>query len=604
MKIFTKFLSIIIFFYTSYISLNFTNLNYSQKKFRYKNIVKNIENSSINNNNFIKNIHISFIGFFLGFIINIYPVNSYITINNEELLDKINHSSIRVVKIQYNLLSANIIDYNKNIYTIYLLPNEKYLDNFINILHKKRIKFYIQTRKEYQNITEFILDNIGFLFLLIYYFIILFDTINLFNNFKHINKSYLVKNKNNIFFKDIAGYNEIKKNLFDILDYQKYILNNKDLGIRNLKGILFYGYPGTGKTLFAQALSNESNYNFFYISGSEIEDKFIGLGASKIRNLFIEAKQLEPSIIFIDELDSIGKKRNYNNDQTLIQLLTEMDGFNTNNNIIVIGATNRLESLDNALLRRFDRKIEFTVPDLNDRIEILQLKMKNKDIFSKVNLNKIAELTKKFTPADINNLINETLIKMIKLNKNYIEDEDIISLYNKIKKSTPKNINKIIGETIITFILETDNIIQIDINSISKIKLNDKIENKEYLINKITVLLGGLIFDKIESKEDYIENKDIFIEINKITKKIITTEGLSEKIGFRYIDNYNLVSNYLKNEIEIEYNNIYNKQYLLAFSLINKNLNICYLLRDKLKICKNLNENKLIQFFLKNKLVK
>lgn len=225
-------------------------------------------------------------------------------------------------------------------------------------------------------------------------------------------------------FADVAGAEEEKEDLSEVIDFLKNPKKYKDLGAKIPRGILMVGPPGTGKTLLARAVAGESNVPFFSISGSEFVEMFVGVGAARVRDLFKEAKEKAPSIIFIDEIDAIGKKRSPGiggghdeREQTLNQILTEMDGFDNETNVIILAATNRADVLDKALLRpgRFDRKVTIRLPNLEDRVKILEVHVRDKPMAKDVDLRKIAGATVGFSGADIANLVNEAAILAGKL---------------------------------------------------------------------------------------------------------------------------------------------------------------------------------------------
>lgn len=225
--------------------------------------------------------------------------------------------------------------------------------------------------------------------------------------------------KDKITFHDVAGSHEEKEDLAEVVDFLKNPKKFLELGAKIPRGILMVGPPGTGKTLLARAVAGESNVPFFSISGSEFVEMFVGVGASRVRDLFKEAKERAPSIIFIDEIDAIGKKRSPGiggghdeREQTLNQILTEMDGFENDTSVIILAATNRADVLDKALLRpgRFDRKVTINLPNLEDRIKILEVHAKGKPLAKDIDMRKIASSTVGFAGADLGNLLNESAI--------------------------------------------------------------------------------------------------------------------------------------------------------------------------------------------------
>ena len=242
-------------------------------------------------------------------------------------------------------------------------------------------------------------------------------------------------------FKDVAGAKEAKEELEEVVDFLKNPKRFTDMGAKIPKGVLLMGAPGTGKTLLAKAVAGEANVPFFHMSGSEFVEMFVGVGASRVRDLFNKAKKAAPAIVFIDEIDAVGRKRGSGlggshdeREQTLNQILVEMDGFDPNIGVIVVAATNRPDVLDPALLRpgRFDRRVVIDKPDINDRLEILQVHAKDKPIAKDVTLQQLAERTPGFTGADLANLLNEAAILAVRRNKKQIEERDVLDSIDKV----------------------------------------------------------------------------------------------------------------------------------------------------------------------------
>ncbi len=247
--------------------------------------------------------------------------------------------------------------------------------------------------------------------------------------------------KNKKTFKDVAGAKEAKEELEEIVDFLKNPKRFTDLGAKIPKGVLLMGAPGTGKTLIAKAVAGEANVPFFHISGSEFVEMFVGVGASRVRDLFARAKKAAPAIVFIDEIDAVGRKRGAGlggshdeREQTLNQILVEMDGFDPNLGVIVIAATNRPDVLDSALLRpgRFDRRVVIDLPDIADREEILKVHAQGKPIVKTVSLRNIAERTPGFSGADLANLLNEAAILTVRRNKKEVGEREILESIEKV----------------------------------------------------------------------------------------------------------------------------------------------------------------------------
>ena len=242
-----------------------------------------------------------------------------------------------------------------------------------------------------------------------------------------------VKSSEGIRFHDVAGEDEAKENLSEIVEYLHNPARYKEIGASMPKGILLVGPPGTGKTMLAKAVAGEANVPFFSMSGSEFVEMFVGMGASKVRDLFQQAKEKAPCIVFIDEIDAIGKKRdgqiggNDEREQTLNQLLTEMDGFEDNTGVIILAATNRPESLDPALLRpgRFDRRVPVELPDLKGREDILKVHAKKIKVGDNVDYNKVARMASGASGAELANIVNEAALRAVRDNRKFVTQEDL-----------------------------------------------------------------------------------------------------------------------------------------------------------------------------------
>ena len=247
------------------------------------------------------------------------------------------------------------------------------------------------------------------------------------------NAKVYVKSSNGIKFTDVAGEDEAKENLTEIVEYLHDPEKYKEIGASMPKGILLVGPPGTGKTMLAKAVAGEANVPFFSMSGSEFVEMFVGMGASKVRDLFKQAKEKAPCIVFIDEIDAIGKKRdgqvggNDEREQTLNQLLTEMDGFEGNNGVIILAATNRPESLDPALLRpgRFDRRVPVELPDLKGREEILKVHARKIKVADNVDFNKIARMASGASGAELANIVNEAALRVVRDGRKFATQADL-----------------------------------------------------------------------------------------------------------------------------------------------------------------------------------
>ena len=366
--------------------------------------------------------------------------------------------------------------------------------------------------------------------------------------------------KTKVRFDDVAGLEEEKGELIEIVDFLKRPEKYTKMGARVPKGILLYGKPGTGKTLIAKAIAGEADVPFISMSGSEFIEMFAGLGASRVRKLFERARKLAPCIVFIDEIDAIGSRRTSNNgaesenNQTLNQLLVEMDGFGSEETIIVLAATNRPEMLDKALLRpgRFDRQITIPNPDLKGRLEILKIHSKDKKLADDVNLESIAEDTAGFTGAELENILNEAAIVATKAKHEEIENDDIEEAVKKVTVGLEKK-DRVIsdkdkrltayheaGHAVVSRYLPTQtNVKEVSIiprgvaGGYTMYKSN---EDKYYISKtemqeKLIALLGGRAAERLVL-DDISTGASNDIEVaTQIARDMVTKYGMSDRLG-------------------------------------------------------------------------
>lgn len=364
-----------------------------------------------------------------------------------------------------------------------------------------------------------------------------------------------------IMFSDVAGAEEAKEEFIEVVDFLKNPKKFLDIGARIPRGVLIVGAPGTGKTLLARAVAGEANVPFFYISGSEFVEMFVGVGASRVRDLFNMAKKFVPSIVFIDEIDAVGRQRGAGlggghdeREQTLNQILVEMDGFDRDTNIIVVAATNRPDILDPALLRpgRFDRRIMIDIPDINDREAILKLHAIDKPLSAEVDLRRVAERTPGFSGADLANVINEAAILTARQDKKIIEQE---SLYHSIEKVLlgPERRSHILsqkekeiaayheaGHALVAGVLpHSDPVHKISIVSrgraagyTMKLPIEDRhLYSKNQFLADLAVLMGGYAAEKIVFKELTTGAADDLKKATDLARQLVTEYGMSEKFG-------------------------------------------------------------------------
>ena len=375
------------------------------------------------------------------------------------------------------------------------------------------------------------------------------------------NRARMVE-KCNVKFTDIAGAEEEKEETREIVEFLKDPAKFKALGARIPKGVLLVGNPGTGKTLLAKAVAGESNVPFFSISGSDFVELYVGVGASRVRDLFETAKKNAPCIVFIDEIDAVGRQRgaglgggNDEREQTLNQLLVEMDGFDSNQGIIILAATNRADVLDPALMRpgRFDRQIYVNVPDVRGREGIIKIHAKNKPIEEGVNFKDIARLTSGFTGADIENFLNEAAILAARDGRLTITMEDITEGINKVimgpqKKSrlVTENDRKLTayhesGHAIIAKFMDCgDTVHEVSIiprgmaGGYTNIRPSD--DDSHYSLNKlnnrICMMMGGRIAEEIVFKDVTAGASSDIQRATELARKMVVEWGMSEKLGF------------------------------------------------------------------------
>ena len=372
--------------------------------------------------------------------------------------------------------------------------------------------------------------------------------------------------KNKVTFADVAGAEEEKEELQEIVDFLKNPKKYSDLGAKMPRGIMLVGAPGTGKTLLAKAVAGEASVPFFSISGSDFVEMFVGVGASRVRDLFDNAKKRAPSIIFIDEIDAVGRHRGAGlggghdeREQTLNQLLVEMDGFGPNEGVIVMAATNRPDILDPALLRpgRFDRRVVVMSPDLIGREAILQVHARNKPLAADVDLSNIAKITPGFTGADLANLLNEAALLTARRGGKEIENSDITEAVFKITIG-PEKKSRIISdeERRLTAFHESGHAIVIRVAStrerVERVSIipaggaggytafkpeeDMYFQTKSQLITKIMIALGGRAAEELTFGELSTGASQDLQQCNKIARNMVTNYGMSERLGNFVVD--------------------------------------------------------------------
>ncbi len=438
--------------------------------------------------------------------------------------------------------------------------------NFISKLEKQNVDINVKSKANselFPGLVGPIVVLLAFLLLIMLFFKTMQSGASQAMSFLKSKARLNMDNKVKITFKDVAGIDEERQELEEIVDFlmngEKYV----SLGAKIPKGVLLIGPPGTGKTLMAKAVAGEAKVPFFSISGSDFVELYVGVGASRVRDLFEQAKKHAPCIVFIDEIDAVGRQRGAGmggghdeREQTLNQLLVEMDGFDENTNIIVIAATNRPDILDNALLRpgRFDRQIVVNTPDVKGREEILRVHAKNKPLTEDVDLKVLAKRTPGFTGADLQNLLNEAALYAARLGKKEISmaeidvsiDKVIAGIEKKSKVMTDEDKEIIayheVGHALLLKLLKTDEVLH-KVSIIPrgfalgltwhKPKDESVFVKKSAFISRIAMALGGRAAEEIIFGKDSITTgaSNDLQKSTETARKMVTQWGMSEKLG-------------------------------------------------------------------------
>jgi len=371
-------------------------------------------------------------------------------------------------------------------------------------------------------------------------------------------------------FADVAGCDGAKEELVEVVDFLKNTSRYSELGAKIPKGALLVGPPGTGKTLLAKAVAGEAGVPFFSVSAAEFVEIFAGIGASRVRDLFAEAKKSAPCIIFIDEIDAVGRQRsagfgqgNDEREQTVNQLLTEMDGFEANNGVVVLAATNRADILDQALVRpgRFDRRIQVDPPDVQGRTEILKVHAQDKSLAPGVDLSAIARQTPGMSGADLSNLLNEGAIVAARKNKAEIDQDDIANALERIsigleKKDAVMSEKKKrlvayheAGHALLGALMKDFDVVAkisivprgpaggVTIFMPSEERLNTGLYSKEFLENRMCVALGGRLAEEIINGKDNVTTgaSNDFQQCTQVAQAMVMQLGMSDTVGQRIV---------------------------------------------------------------------
>ena len=475
-----------------------------------------------------------------------------------ELIKKISDGEIEKIEMTVGSTTAKIKQKNIEEEKTVILPNTQ---AFIELIQEKVAEGNnIELIQNPENIFLIITEKVFSLLptiIIIVMFVLIFKLQGLGEKGK-IYDAETTKEK--VKFDDVAGLDEEKQEMLEIVQFLKEPKKFNEMGAKVPKGVLLYGKPGTGKTLIAKAIAGEANVPFISMSGSEFIEMFAGLGASRVRKLFEKARKVAPCIVFIDEIDAIGSRRSSGsgaeteNNQTLNQLLVEMDGFDTEETIIVLAATNRPEMLDTALLRpgRFDRQITINVPDKRGREEILKIHSENKKLAENVKLETIAEDTAGLTGAELANILNEAAILATINEHEVIEQDDIEEAFKKVtiglqkasrvysEKDKKLTAYHEAGHAIVSRYLETQEPVK-EISIIPRgmaggYTMNKTNEDKNYISKtemeeRLIVLMAGRAAEKIIMNDISTGASNDFEVATKIAKDMVTVYGMSDVVG-------------------------------------------------------------------------
>ncbi len=552
----------------------------------------------------------------------------------DELITELSKDTVKNIEVTPKAnagvyyITGKLEDYSKNEeFRVNVPLSETVIEKILSYADNNEFEVKTNTNPENSSLVTILVNVVPFILLIAATFY-LFSKISGGNkNSMDFGKSRakLSEDGGRVRFTDVAGLNEEKEEVAELIDFLKNPKKFQKLGARIPKGVLLVGPPGTGKTLLAKAVAGEANVPFYYISGSDFVELFVGIGASRVRDMFKQAKQSAPCLIFIDEIDAVGRQRGTGlggghdeREQTLNQLLTEMDGFGANEGIIIIAATNRPDVLDPALLRpgRFDRQVTVSLPDQKEREAILKVHAKDKTFDETVNLENLSKRTPGFSGADLENLLNESALLAVRRNKTKISMEEIDEATDRVLMGPAKTSRKITdkekklvslheaGHAVIGLKLE-------DANEVHKITIIPRgmaggytmmlpkeekiaIATKSELIANITGLLGGRVSEELFFGEISTGASDDFSRATKIARSMVTEYGMSDlgpvqlehkEEGVFLGRDYNKSKNFsdaVALEIDQEVRKIVNECYKKATKILKENKDLVKLLSDTL----------------------
>ncbi len=540
-------------------------------------------------------------------------------------------------------IKGKLEGYSKNeSYTVSIPLSDRLISSILE-KENKDIKVTVNKNPESNSFLIIVLNFLPYVLILGFLFFFLSKQVGGANKSFDFGKSkaQLHSDKNKVTFNDVAGLEEEKYEVKELIDFLKNPKRFQKLGARIPKGVLLVGPPGTGKTLLAKAVAGEANVPFYYISGSDFVELFVGVGASRVRDMFKQAKQTAPCLIFIDEIDAVGRQRGTGlggghdeREQTLNQLLTEMDGFGANEGIIILAATNRPDVLDPALLRpgRFDRQVTVSLPDVREREAILKVHAKNKVLAKNVKLSYLANRTSGFSGADLANLLNEAALLAVRRNKEEISMAEIDEAHDRVLMGPAKVSRKIsdndkkitayheAGHVVVGLKLEQSNIVQ-KVTIIPRgmaggyTSIQQEQEKmhttKTELIQTISTLLAGRVTEQLVFGEITTGASNDIERATKIARSMVCEYGMSELGPMQLEQNessvflgrdYNKSRNFSDQvafEIDKEMRKIIDSCYDKTVEIINKNRKLVDLIAENLMKYETLTKEQ-IDYLVKN----